>query len=152
MKGFLSLRELNDEKKAAMKANCPEVEEMLNKLQGGLPAISLTSFIGLNSAFCNDVDPDLVYAQPLLALGSENDVLIALSTSGNSKNVVNAVKVAKALGVKVIGLTGKTGGELKKHADIAVCVPECETFKIQELHLPVYHYLCAAVEDYFFKD
>jgi D-sedoheptulose 7-phosphate isomerase len=87
-----------------------------------------------------------------MSLGRKNDVLIAISTSGNSKNVFGAVKVAKALGVKVIGLTGKTGGELKKHADIAVCVPECETFKIQELHLPIYHYLCAAVEDYFFKD
>lgn len=153
MKGFLKLRPLSDEQKAEMKKNCDLVDdELLSKLQGGLPAIALPSIIALNSAFCNDVDPELIYAQPLMSLGKKNDVLIAISTSGNSKNVFGAVKVAKALGVKVIGLTGKTGGELKKHADIAVCVPECETFKIQELHLPVYHYLCAAVEDYFFKD
>ena len=153
MKGFLKLRPLSDEQKAEMKKNCDLVDdELLSKLQGGLPAIALPSITALNSAFCNDVDPELIYAQPLMSLGKKNDVLIAISTSGNSKNVFGAVKVAKALGVKVIGLTGKTGGELKKHADIAVCVPECETFKIQELHLPVYHYLCAAVEDYFFKD
>ena len=153
MKGFLKLRPLSDEQKAEMKKNCDLVDdELLSKLQGGLPAIALPSITALNSAFCNDVDPELIYAQPLMSLGRKNDVLIAISTSGNSKNVFGAVKVAKALGVKVIGLTGKTGGELKKHADIAVCVPECETFKIQELHLPVYHYLCAAVEDYFFKD
>jgi len=125
-------------------------DELLNKLQGGLPAIALPSMTALNSAFCNDVDPELIYAQSLIGLGRKNDVLIAISTSGNSKNVFGAVKVAKALGVKVIGLTGNTGGKLKEHADIAIRVPETETYKIQELHLPVYHYLCAAVEDYFF--
>lgn len=152
MKGFLKLRPLSDEQKAEMKANCDLVDdELLSKLQGGLPAISLPSITALNSAFCNDVDPELIYAQPLMSLGRENDVLIAISTSGNSKNVFGAVKVAKALGVKVIGLTGNMGGKLKEHADISICVPESETFKIQELHLPVYHYLCAAVEDYFFK-
>jgi D-sedoheptulose 7-phosphate isomerase len=85
-------------------------------------------------------------------LGNKNDILIALSTSGNSKNVYGAVKVAKALGVKVIGLSGKLGGKLKETSDICICVPETETFKIQELHLPVYHYLCAAVEAHFFNN
>lgn len=151
MKGFLKLRPLNEEKKAEMKKNCNLVDdELLSKLQGALPAISLPSITALNTAFCNDVDPELMYAQPLMSLGRKNDVLIAISTSGNSKNVFGAVKVAKALGVKVIGLTGNTGGKLKETADIAICVPETETYKIQELHLPVYHYLCAAVEDYFF--
>ena len=151
MKGFLKLRPLSDEKKAEMKANCPIVDdELLNKLQGGLPAISLPSITALNSAFCNDVDPELIYAQPLMALGTKKDILLALSTSGNSKNVYGAVKVAKALGVKVIGLSGKMGGKLKEVSDICICVPETETFKIQELHLPVYHYLCAAVETHFF--
>lgn len=153
MKGFLKLRPLSEEQKLEMKKNCDLVDdELLSKLQGGLPAISLPSITALNSAFCNDVDPELMYAQPLMALGRKNDVLIAISTSGNSKNVFGAVKVAKALGVKVIGLTGNTGGRLKETADIAICVPETETYKIQELHLPIYHYLCATVEDYFFKN
>ena len=153
MKGFLSLRPLSDEKKAEMKKNCDLVDdELLNKLQGALPAVSLPSITALNSAFCNDVDPELIYAQPLMSLARENDILIGISTSGNSKNVFGAVKVAKALGIKVIGLTGSTGGKLKNVADISVCVPETETFKIQELHLPVYHYICAAVEKHFFEN
>lgn len=152
MKGFLKQRPLSDDQKVKMKKNCDLVDdELLSKLQGGLPAISLPSITALNSAFCNDVDPELIYAQSLMGLGRKNDVLIAISTSGNSKNVFGAVKVAKALGIKVIGLTGNTGGKLKETADIVVCVPETETYKIQELHLPVYHYLCAAVENYFFN-
>ncbi len=153
MKGFLKLRPLSEEKKSEMKANCELIDDdILNKLQDALPAVSLPSITALNSAFCNDVDPELIYAQPLMSLGRKNDILIAISTSGNSKNVYGAVKVAKALGVKVIGLTGNTGGKLKESADICICVNEKETFKIQELHLPVYHYLCAAVEDEFFKN
>lgn len=153
MKGFLKLRHLSDETKAEMKKNCDSVDdEILSKLQGGLPAISLPSITALNSAFCNDVDPELMYAQPLMALANKNDILLGLSTSGNSKNVFGAVKVAKALGIKVIGLSGKTGGKLKTLADICICAPETETFKIQELHLPIYHYLCAVVEEHFFKD
>ncbi len=151
MKGFLSLRPLSEEKKREMKANTDLVDDqLLAKLQGGLPAFSLPSMTALNMAFCNDVDPELIYAQPVMAMGRKNDLLIAISTSGNSKNVFGAVKVAKALGVKVIGLTGGKGGKLKEHADVAITVPESETFKIQELHLPVYHYLCAAVEQHFF--
>ena len=153
MKGFLRLRPLSNDKKAEMKQNCDLVDdELLSKLQGGLPAISLPSITALNSAFCNDVDPELMYAQPLMALAEKNDILIGISTSGNSKNVFGAVKVAKALGIKVIGLTGKTGGKLKGVADITICAPESETFKIQELHLPIYHYLCAVVEEHFFDD
>ena len=152
MKGFLIKRPLSDEKKAEMKKNFSAIEdEVLEKLQGALPAVSLPSITALNSAFCNDVDPELVYAQPLMSLAGENDILIAISTSGNSKNVYGAAKVAKALGVKVIALTGNTGGKLKGISDICICVPETETFKIQELHLPVYHYLCAATEEEFFK-
>ena len=152
MKGFIKKRPLSDEKKAEMKKNFSAIEdEVLEKLQGALPAVSLPSITALNSAFCNDVDPELVYAQPLMSLAGENDILIAISTSGNSKNVYGAAKVAKALGVKVIALTGNTGGKLKGISDICICVPETETFKIQELHLPVYHYLCAAIEEEFFK-
>lgn len=152
MKGFLKLRPLSDDKKVEMKKNCDLVDdEILSKLQGGLPAVSLPSITALNSAFCNDVDPELIYAQPLMSLVNKNDILIGLSTSGNSKNVFGAVKVAKALGIKVIGLTGKTGGKLNGVADICICAPETETFKIQELHLPIYHYICAEVEEFFYK-
>ena len=152
MKGFLKKRPLNDSKKAEMKSKCDLVDdELLSKLQCGLPAVAIPSISALNSAFCNDVDPELVYAQPLMSLAKENDILIGISTSGNSKNVFGAVKVAKALGIKVIGLTGKKGGKLKETADSCICAPETETFKIQELHLPIYHYICAAVEEHFFQ-
>lgn len=152
MKGFLKKREISDEKKQMMKERSPLVDdELLSKLQGGLPAISLPSMTGLNSAFCNDVDPSLIYAQPLMGLAQKGDILIAISTSGNSQNVFGAVRVAKALGVTVIGLSGNTGGKLKESADICICVDEKETYKIQELHLPVYHYICAEVEAHFFK-
>jgi D-sedoheptulose 7-phosphate isomerase len=104
----------------------------------------------LNSAFCNDVDAALVYAQPLMALAKAPDVLLAISTSGNSRNVLEAVRVAKGLGIPVIGLTGQTGGQLRDLADICICVPERETFKIQEYHLPIYHALCAMLEAEFF--
>lgn len=152
MKGFLKKRPLNDSKKAEMKSKCDLVDdELLSKLQCGLPAVAIPSINALNSAFCNDVDPELVYAQPLMSLAKENDILIGISTSGNSKNVFGAVKVGKGLGIKVIGLTGALGGKLKDIADICICAPETETFKIQELHLPIYHYICAAVEEYFWS-
>lgn len=152
MKGFMLDRALSDEKKAEMKKNCPLVDDhLLSKLQGALPAVSLPSVTALNSAFCNDVDAELVYAQPLMSLARENDILVAISTSGNSKNVFAAARVAKALGIQVIALTGKGGGKLASVADISICAPETETYKIQELHLPVYHCLCAMVENYFFN-
>ncbi len=153
MKGFLKNRPLSIEQKAKMKSNSPLLDEqMLNKLQCGLPAIALPSVTALNSAFCNDVDPELIYAQSVMAMGKAGDVLIALSTSGNAKNVFSAAKVARGLGITVIALTGKTGGMLKGCSDICIAVPETETYKVQELHLPVYHYLCAVVEDEFFKN
>lgn len=152
MKGFLSKRPLTEEQKAKMKANCPEIgEKYLSLLQRAVPAIALPSFTALNTAFCNDVEPELVFAQGLMGLGKKDDILLCISTSGNSKNVVAAALTAKALGLKTIGLTGKTGGKLKSICDICVCVPETETFKVQELHLPVYHYLCARVEKAIFE-
>ncbi len=151
MKGFLSLRPLSDEQKSVMKGNCPAVsEQWLNRLQNGLPAISLNSAVALNSAFCNDVDPELVYAQQLMGLGNREDVLVCISTSGNSKNVCAAAAVGKSLGINVISLTGRLGGRLKEISDVCICVPETETYKVQELHLPVYHYLCAKTEAYFY--
>ena len=152
MKGFLKRRPLPDEKKEQMRKNCGLVtEDILEKLQGSLPAISLPSFTALNTAFCNDVDPDLLYAQALLGLGREGDVLLAVSTSGNAENVYHAAVVAKSLGITVIGLTGRDGGRLRGGADISVCAPETQTYRIQELHLPIYHFLCAAVESHFFS-
>lgn len=153
MKGFLKKRPLSDAQKQAMKANCPELEdEVLEKLQCGLPALSLCCLNALNTAFCNDVEPELIYAQSVLGLGKAGDIFIGMSTSGNAKNVFAAAKTAKALGLTVIGLTGMGGGKLSQVADICIRVPETETFKIQELHLPVYHYLCAAVEDHFYEN
>lgn len=152
MKGFLSRRPISNEKKSEMKLRCPEIsDEYLSRLQEALPVIALPSFTALNSAFCNDVDPELMFAQPLMGLGQKDDILICISTSGNSKNVTAAALTAKALGIKTIGLTGKSGGELKRICDICICVPEEETFKVQELHLPVYHYLCAKIESELIK-
>lgn len=151
MKGFMKKRALTDVQKSQMKEKCQDMsEETLAKLQNALPAISLSSFSALNTAFSNDVDADLVFAQGVFGLGRVNDVLIAISTSGNSHNVVEAVKVAKAIGMKVIAFTGKSGGALRNLSDITVGVPESETYKVQELHLPVYHHICASVENYFF--
>ena len=152
MKGFLSKRPLTEEQKQTMLNNAGYIdEEWLCRLQGALPAISLPSAAALNTAFCNDVDPELIYAQQLMGLAKKEDVLFCISTSGNSKNVCAAATVGKALGITVIGLTGKSGGKLKDIADICICVPETETYKVQELHLPVYHYICAETEKHFFK-
>lgn len=151
MKGFLKYRPLGEDLRASMKERSPELEDVvLDKLERGLPAISLTSVNALNSAFANDVDAELIYAQSVLALGKEGDALIAISTSGNARNVCEAAKVARAIGIKVIGLTGKDGGKLKSLCDVAVVAPECETYKIQELHLPIYHYICSELERRFF--
>lgn len=152
MKGFLKKRPLSEDQKSKMKENCSLIDDgILDKLQNALPAIALPNIAALNSAFCNDVDSELIYAQSLMSLAKKGDVLIAISTSGNSKNVYAAAKTAKALGIDVIGLTGGTGGKLKEISDICIIAPENETFKIQELHLPIYHYICASVEEYFFK-
>ena len=141
MKGFLKDRKVTDER-------IPQ--ELRGKLQGALPAISLSAHTSLMTATINDNDADMIFAQQVYGYAKENDLLIAISTSGNSKNVVNAVKVAKSLGVKAIVLTGETGGELKQFADVTICAPSTETYKIQEYHLPIYHYLCAKVEEEFF--
>ncbi len=151
MKGFLSLRPLDEDYKAELKAANPELDDdMLGKLQGAMPAIALTGHTGLTTAYSNDVDPSLIFAQQLFGLGNCGDVFVGLTTSGNSKNVIKAAQLAKALGITVIGLTGAMGGKMKEIADVCICVPETETFKVQELHLPVYHYLCASAEKHFF--
>jgi D-sedoheptulose 7-phosphate isomerase len=125
-------------------------QQLLNDLEGGLPAISLCGHPALTFAYLNDTNPMLTFAQQLSVLGREGDVLLTLSTSGNSKNCVYATIVAKALGVKTVFLGGGNGGKLKDLSDVSVIVPEKETFKVQEYHLPVYHCLCAMLEEEFF--
>lgn len=126
--------------------------DLAQKLQMPLTAISLVCESGLNTAFGNDVEPKYEFAQQVLGYGAEDDILLAISTSGNSANVVYAAEVAKVKGMKVIGLTGISGGKLKNLADICIAVPEKETFKVQELHLPVYHALCLAAENEMFGE
>lgn len=129
----------------------PERGEVLSKnLERGLMAIPLVAHEALTTAYINDVDGLGVFAQQLYGFGRAGDVFLGISTSGNSKNVMSATVVARALGIKVIGLTGKTGGELAEVADVAIRVPKTETYMIQELHLPVYHCLCLMLEDKFF--
>lgn len=125
-------------------------ENLANNLERGLMAIPLVAHEALTTAYINDVDGLGVFAQQLYGFGRPGDVFLGISTSGNSKNVLSATVVARALGIKVIGLTGANEGELAKVADVAIKVPETETYRIQELHLPVYHCLCLMLEDHFF--
>ena len=124
--------------------------KLVAKLEGALPAVSLVSMSGILTAFANDVAWETAFAQQVYGLGNPGDVLIALSTSGNSANCVNAALVAKAKGLKVVAMTGAGGGKLAALADAAIMVSETETYKIQELHLPIYHALCAALESNLF--
>jgi phosphoheptose isomerase len=123
---------------------------LASSLQTPIRAVSLTGHLSLSTAFNNDVSADCTFAQQVLGFGKAGDVLIGLTTSGNSQNVVNAVLTARALGMKSIGFTGEAGGKLGKLADICIRVPETETALVQELHLPVYHTLCAMLEDALF--
>lgn len=123
---------------------------LARNLECSLMAIPLVAHEALTTAYINDVDGLGVFAQQLMGFGRSGDVFLGISTSGNSQNVLNATVVARASGIKVIGLTGASGGELAKVSDVAIRVPETETYMIQELHLPVYHCLCLMLEDHFF--
>lgn len=124
--------------------------QLVKNLERGLMAIPLVAHEALTTAYINDTDGYGVFAQQLFGFGRTGDVFLGISTSGNSQNIMNAVVVAKALGIKVIGLTGADGGELARIAEVAVRAPETETYMIQELHLPIYHCWCLMLEDYFF--
>ena len=153
MKGFKLPRQSSAEFAEKLKeTDALRGVELAEKLQGGLPAIALTGHQGLSTAYINDVQNGglLAYAQQVNGYGQEGDVLLGISTSGNSKNVMYATVVARAKRMKVIGLTGKSGGELANVSDVAIKVPETETYMIQELHLPVYHCLCLMLEERFF--
>lgn len=154
MKGFKSPRLLSPEFQNKLIQIDAELGKILaNSLQKPLTAISLTEHQGLNTAFINDVDNGgiLTFAQQILGYGNPGDVFLGISTSGNSKNISYAAITAKALGCKVIGLTGKDGGTLANRADCAIIVPCNETFMIQEYHLPIYHLLCLMLEEHFFN-
>lgn len=149
-KGFCLARPLPEEEKERLSA-CGEMGARLAAtLQGGLPAIALGCGTALSTAFANDADPTLAFAQELNSVGCAGDVFLAISTSGNSKNLLAAATLARVRGISVIALTGEGGGRLRELADVTVAVPERETYRVQELHLPVYHALCLALENRFF--
>lgn len=120
------------------------------RLQGALRAFSLVGSPGFSTAFANDVSPELVFAQQVYGYGREEDAVWGLSTSGNSKNVLNALKVGRAKKMVTLGMTGQGGGKMAEFCDVCIRVPETETYKVQELHLPVYHALCRMLEIRFF--
>ena len=145
MKSFIKKRSLPEDLK--LKINDDEISD---KLEMGLPAISLMSELAFQTAFQNDKEPKLSFAQGVLSLGKSGDTLLCISTSGNSKNCVYAAKVAKAINLNVISLTGAKDSLLKELSNITIKAPELITYKIQELHLPIYHAICLELEDEFF--
>jgi len=143
LKGFVHKRPLAEKDRKGLSP------ELAGQLQWAIPAIPLTGFPALTTAFANDVNPDLIFAQLTWGLGNKGDVLIGLTTSGNSRNVCFAAEAARARGLSVIGMTGHSGGKLKALSDVCVRVPATETYLVQEYHLPVYHCLCMMLEDAF---
>lgn len=151
MKRFKTPRPVSAEFAEKLKSIDPIRGKALAKnLECGLMAIPLVAHEALTTAYINDVDGLGVFAQQLFGFGRPGDVFLGISTSGNSKNIMSATVVARALGIKVIGLTGAKGGELAEVADVIVKAPETETYMIQELHLPIYHCWCLMLEDKFF--
>lgn len=147
MKSFLFNRKIPDEDQEKLREMFGETGIKISQsLEGCLPAIPLTSMPALSSAFLNDVDPLMVFAQMVYGYGCSGDVFLGISTSGNSKNILNALMVAKIKNIKTIGLTGKSGGKMCDLCEVTICVPETETFKIQELHEPIYHAICSMLE------
>lgn len=153
MKRFKSSRPVPEDFARKLEAIDPvRGKKLAQNLERGLMAIPLVAHEALSTAYINDVDGLGVFAQQLYGFGRPGDVFLGISTSGNSRNVMSATVVARALGMKVIGLTGAKGGELSEVADVAVKAPETEAYMIQELHLPVYHSWCLMLEDRFFGE
>lgn len=151
MKRFQSPRPVSDDFARKLKEIDSIRGDYLSKnLEQSLMAVPLVAHEALTTAYINDVDGHGIFAQQLYGFGRSGDVFLGISTSGNSKNIMSATVVARALGIKIIALTGKDGGELATVADVCIKVPETETYKIQELHLPVYHCLCLMLEEHFF--
>lgn len=153
MKGFKMQREVNKDFSEKLVSINKEMGSVLSaSLQGALPAIALDGHPALTTAYMNDCEPLLCFAQQVNGYGEKGDVFLGISTSGNSKNILYATTVAKAKGMKVIGLTGKNDSALSEMADVCVKVPKTETYMIQELHLPIYHCFCLMLEDKFFGE
>jgi D-sedoheptulose 7-phosphate isomerase len=151
MKSFVKKRALPASFTAALEKIDPQsAEYLIPRLQPGLPAIALSGHMSLNTAAINDIDGNITFAQQVYGYGRADDVFLGISTSGNSKNILYAAAAAKAKNMKVVALSGGNGGGLKWLADVSIIVPESETYKIQELHLPVYHCLCLMLEERFF--
>ena len=151
LKSFSKKRPVTNDFTADLKNISDERGTILSeKLERGLPAISLSAHSALTSAVSNDIGGDFIYAQQIMGYGNKQDVLVAITTSGNSQNIIDAAITAKAKGMKVVGLTGETGGKLKQYCDVTICVPSTITPVVQEYHLPVYHILCQIVEHKFF--
>ena len=151
MKGFKLPRKTDTEFTSKLLAVDEQMGAVLaENLQGALPAIALDGHYSLNTAYANDCEPVLCFAQQVLGYGNTGDILLGITTSGNSENVLYAATVAKAKGMKVVGLTGHKESKLSAFADVCIRVPETETYMVQELHLPVYHCLCLMLEQYFF--
>ncbi|MEN8119711.1 MAG: SIS domain-containing protein [Bacteroidota bacterium] len=151
MKSFSKKRPVDDSFSEKLKAISAERgTKLAEKLERALPAISLSAHSALTSAVSNDIGGDFIFAQQVVGYGNKEDVLLAITTSGNSRNIIDAAITAKANGLKVIGLTGETGGELKQFCDVTICVPSMSTPEVQEYHLPIYHALCQIIEHKFF--
>ena len=151
MKGFEHKRPIPESvKKSLNKIGGERGNYLSEKLQHGLPAISLTAHNALITAIANDTDADLIFAQQVVGYGNAGDVLIAISSSGNSQNILDAILIAKAKDLWVIGLTGDNGGKMGSVCDILINVPGTRTAFVQELHLPIYHTLCMMIENHFF--
>lgn len=149
MKGFVKKRPIGEELKEKILMAGGD-EALAGSLQGALTAIALTGHSALSTAYSNDVNGIYGFAQQTLGYGKAGDVLLGISTSGNSSNVIEAMKVARAIGMKTVALTGRDGGKMKALADISIIAPEQETYKIQEYHLPIYHALCLMLEETYF--
>jgi D-sedoheptulose 7-phosphate isomerase len=151
MKSFEQKRPITEDlRKKLLTLESVRGQYLADKLQHGFPAIALTVNSDLITAVANDIDADLIFAQQVVGYGNPGDVLLAISTSGNSQNVLDAIITAKAKGLIVIGLTGETGGKMQSYCEILINVPGKSTTLIQELHLPVYHTLCRMIENAFF--
>ena len=152
MKGFVLKRKIDPALREILIRDYPEDADFyINNLQKAIFSISLVNEIALMTAFNNDKASELVFAQQVLGYGRKGDVLLAISTAGNSENVVHAAKISHALGIKVISMTGESGGKLRAFSDVLLNVPSSSTYQIQELHLPIYHTICLALEQEFFN-
>jgi len=153
MKGFRSRRPISGNVADQLRAAFPEHGVYLaERLQGALPAIALVGQTALTTAITNDIAGDMIFAQQVYGYGQPNDVVLAISTSGNAANILHALRVAQVLGLRTVGLTGQSGGAMKHLCNVTICVPYTDTAQIQERHLPIYHALCAMLEERFFPN